>query len=252
MRVFREAFDYDFSRLDPTAAHIDPPSIAVYESLLAKGPDRASHPYLARVVDISESRLDWTLQIRSGARFHSGEICDSAAVVESLAALRMMHGDSRQLWYWDPVDTVVPLDDQTIRFRLHYPYRRLPSLLWGTHTAIFNRAAQLRDPVEFGSSIADGTGPYRLVSLDPSRLVAERLTSYPTIDIPGTRTDPGSLDRIEWLSIPDPAQRLAALLAGEVHALHGAPYSELAALQENPAFRFYEAGQASSMYLSLR
>ena len=36
--ILREAFDYEFSPLDPHAAHIDPPSVAVYETLIVKGP----------------------------------------------------------------------------------------------------------------------------------------------------------------------------------------------------------------------
>ena len=251
MKTLREAFDYRFSRLDPMGAHIDPPSVAIYESLLAKGPDRQPHSSLARVTQVSESQLVWTLQLRPGAQFHSGDTCDAPAVVDSLEALRWHTGADRQLWYWDPVDTVVPLDERTLRFTLHYPYRRLPSLLWGTHTAIFNRSAQLRDPDSFGVSVADGTGPYKLRSLSRERIVAERWDAYPGVVVPGTRGAFGSVDRIEWLSILDPRDRLTALLTGDVHCLHGPPYEELPSLEADPRFTVYEAGQASSMYLSL-
>ena len=70
-------------------------------------------------------------------RFHSGEACDAAAVLASLEHLRWSAFPGRQLWYWDPVDTVEPLDARTLRFRLHHPYARLPALLWGTHTAVY-------------------------------------------------------------------------------------------------------------------
>src|SRR5688572_19210457 len=39
--ILREAFDYEFSRLDPTGPHIDPCHLAVYELLMVKGPDWA-------------------------------------------------------------------------------------------------------------------------------------------------------------------------------------------------------------------
>ena len=45
--ILREAFDYPFSRLDPLGDHIDPPSVAIYETLLVKGPDWKGHPMLA-------------------------------------------------------------------------------------------------------------------------------------------------------------------------------------------------------------
>ena len=38
--ILREAFDYRFSRVDPAGgAHIDPPSVAIYDTLLVKGRD---------------------------------------------------------------------------------------------------------------------------------------------------------------------------------------------------------------------
>lgn len=249
MTALREGFDYAFSRLDPMAAHIDPPSVAIYETLLTKGLDRQAHPGLARVADISDSQLEWTLVLRDGARFHSGDPCDARAVVDSLEALRWHVPGSRQLWYWDPVDTVAAVDERTIRFRLQYPYRRLPALLWGTHTAVFNRAAQVERPDEFGVSLCDGTGPFRFERRSPGRIVASRFPGYP-----GPSGQPGyagELDSIEWLSIPDPKDRLDALIQGDLHCLHGVDYVDLPRLVEDSRFHVYEEPQPSNMYLSL-
>lgn len=251
MRVLREAFDYPFSRLDPMGAHIDPPSIALYDTLLVKGHDRRGHPCLARVAEISEDRLAWTLELRDGAVFHSGAVCDSRAVAESLDALRWHVPGDRQLWYWDPVDRVEPLDDRRLRFTLHHPYRRLPALLWGTHTAVFNRAAQLPHPDDFGVSICDGTGPFRLASLDADRIIAERVEGYPNLAVPGLPRGSSDLDRVEWLALPDPADRWEALRSGAVDCVHGIDYDRVHELADDPRFEVYEAGQASSMYLSL-
>ena len=119
--ILREAFDYRFSRLDPTGDHIDPPSVAVYETLLAKGPDGKPRPLLAQSWEISDDGLEWTLRLRPGARFHSGDRCDAFAAIEALEYLRFESFPDRQLWYWDPVDAVTALDDETLRFRLHHP-----------------------------------------------------------------------------------------------------------------------------------
>ena len=75
--TLREAFDYEFSRLDPTGAHIDPPSVALYETLIAKGPDWGPHPLLAEAWDVSEDGLEWRVRLRPGLRFHSGAPCDA-------------------------------------------------------------------------------------------------------------------------------------------------------------------------------
>lgn len=241
MAEFREAFDYPFSRLDPTSDHIDPPSVAVYETLLVKGTDGRARPGLASVARVADSGLEWDLRIRDGARFHSGAVCDARAVLESLDALRWQEGDHRQLWYWDPVDRVTVVDNQTLRFTLHHPYRRLSSLLWGTHSAIFNTSAQHADPDAFGVTQWDGTGPFRVQSFDDSRVVA-------------TRQDADrhqGVDRVVWVSILDPGDRVAALLTGEVHCLHSPGLEHIAELAGDPRFTVYEEVQPSNMYLSL-
>ena len=45
--ILHEGFDYPFSRLDPFGDHIDPPSVAIYETVVVKGPDGEAHPALA-------------------------------------------------------------------------------------------------------------------------------------------------------------------------------------------------------------
>ena len=171
--ILREAFDYPFSRLDPLGDHIDPPSVAIYETLLVKGPDWKGHPMLAERWDVSSDGLEWCVTLRPGLRFHSGASCDAAAVLAALEQLRNHAQPGRKLWYWDPVDTARAVDECTIVFRLHHPYSRLPALLWGTHTAVYNEALRARDDDGSGRTFADGTGPFRLVSWSPEQVVAE-------------------------------------------------------------------------------
>ena len=63
--ILREAFDYEFSTLDPFGAHIDPPSVAVYETLSAKGPDGGPHPALAESWDVAADGLEWRIRLRT-------------------------------------------------------------------------------------------------------------------------------------------------------------------------------------------
>lgn len=248
--ILREAFDYEFSRLDPHGAHIDPPSVAVYETLLVKGPDRQAHPLLGDIAGIDADGLRWRVRLRPGLRFHSGAVCDAAAVKRSLDALRGEAQPGRDLWYWDPVETVSAEDPLTLTFRLRHPYSRLPALLWGTHTAVYNEALR-RERDDFGRTLADGTGPYRLCSWSPERVTAERWDAYPGAPARFLRGERPRPERIEWISIVDEAERLAALDRGEVDCLHGPPLDQVAALCDDPRFVVVEHPQASSMYLAL-
>lgn len=249
MRVLREAFDYQFSSLDPMSAHVDPPAIAVYETLLVKGIDGHAEPGLGRVHRISDDGLSWTIKLRPGAAFHSGAPVTARAVIDSLNAVRWYFGDDRQLWYWDAVDDVLERGPDTVEFTLHHPYPRLTSLLWGTHTAIFNRELQLSTQSVFGETLADGTGPYRLVDKTFDRIVVERNPAYDSSWGSKALQSDAPVDRIEWYAMTDPADRADALCEGKVDVAHGLDASGIAKLGN--AFNIYRAPQGSNMYLGL-
>jgi len=249
--ILREGFDYEFSPLDPHGAHIDPPSVAVYETLLVKGPDWWGHSLLAASWQVSEDGLEWRVRLRPGLRFHSGAPCDADAVVASLEALRWNAQPGRQLWYWDPVDTVAAIDPSTLVFRLHYPYSRLPALLWGTHTAVYNERLRAAQTDDFGRALADGTGPFRLVSWSPERIVVEAWDEYPGAPAGFLQPGPRRIERIEWISYLDEGERLAALEQGDIDCLHGPPLDAVERLRDDPRFVVVEQPQASNMYLAL-
>lgn len=249
--ILREAFDYAFSDLSPLGAHIDPPSVAVYETLLAKGPDWGPHPFLAASWETSAGGLEWRVHLRPGLRFHSGAPCDAAAVLAALEQLRWEPQPGRALWYWDPVDAVFAEGSETLVFRLHYPYSRLPALLWGTHTAVYNERLRAEAGEDFGRRLADGTGPFRLASWSSERVVAEAWDGYPGAPAEFLRSGRGRLTAIEWISILDEDERLDALERGDVHCLHGPPLDQVERLRADPRFAVVEYPQASSMYLTL-
>jgi peptide/nickel transport system substrate-binding protein len=249
--ILREAFDYEFSRLDPHGAHIDPPSVAVYETVIVKGPDWQGHPLLCGGWTVSDDGLEWRVALRPRLRFHSGAVCDADAVLRALEALRTEAQPDRDLWYWDPVEALSVADDGMLVFRLRYPYARLPALLWGTHTAVYNDALRRERESEFGRTIADGTGPFRLVSWSPERVVAERWDAYPGAPAAFLEPGPRRLDGIEWVSILDEGERFAALERGEVDCLHGPPLGEVDQIRDDPRFTVVEHPQPSNMYLAL-
>ena len=144
------------------------------------------------------------------------------------STLRRHAQPGRQLWYWDPVDTVTAADERTLVFRLHHPYSRLPALLWGTHTAVYNEARRAADDDGLG---ADVRRRHRAV---PARLVVAGARRRGGVGrLPGCargflRPGPERLAGIEWISILDDRERLAALERGEVDCLHGPPLDEVA------------------------
>lgn len=239
--IYREAFEYQFSALSPDAAHVDPPAVAVYQTLLVRGPDGGPAPALAEAWSISDDEMAWDLRLAADRTFHSGAPVTATEVVSTLEALReeCLPGD-RQLWYWDPVARIDALDTRTIRFHLHHPYPRLFTLLWGTHTAIHEESERRLLADDFGRRRASGTGPYRLQSWDPQRihLVRDREPDH----------GPGSMV-FTWL--PTAADRCAALLEDEVDCAHALDAAGLAAIEGDPRFVTRRQPQPSNMYLAL-
>ncbi len=240
-----EIFEYRFTRLDPVGgAHIDPPSVAVYETLMVKGPDDQPMPGLASSWLVSPDGLTWRLGLRPEARFHSGDACDAQAVAAALERCRWGDGLTRQIWYWDPVDRVEVIDDTTIDIRLHYPYDRLPSLLWGTHTAICNSRRRDEMGDRFGQAGADGTGPYRLVSYSPDEVVTELSD---TLGVAAMRSAYAPR-RIRWLACPAEAERDQAVVnaaASVVRAVSPGRHDTTG------KWRYFEQPEASQIYLAL-
>lgn len=239
-----EIFEYLFTPLDPVMGdHIDPPSVAVYETLLTKGADGKPRPGLAASWTVSDDGMAWRLTLRDGARFHSGAICDANLVVEALELCRWANGLPRQVWYWDPVDSVRAIDDRTIEFRLLFPCARLPVLLWGTHTAIVNPRAWRQLGSDFGAVAADGTGAYRLVEYSADSVVVELAEFSTALALAGHPR------RIRWRSVPDEAQRVAYLDQPEVSAVRAVPLSRLT--PHDPRWRFDTQAENSQFYLAL-
>ncbi|CAB4939892.1 MAG: hypothetical protein F2842_04050 [Actinobacteria bacterium] len=239
-----EIFEYRFTRLDPVMGdHIDPPSVAVYETLLTKGADGKPRPGLAAAWTVSDDGMSWRLRLRDGARFHSGAICDAHLVVEALELCRWADGLPRQVWYWDPVDSVRAVDDRTVEFRLLFPCARLPVLLWGTHTAIVNPRTWRQLGSEFGAVTADGTGAYRLVEYSADSVIVELAGISTALALAGRPR------RIRWRSMPDEAERVASLEEPEVSAVRAVPLSRVT--PDDPIWRFDTQAENSQFYLAL-
>jgi peptide/nickel transport system substrate-binding protein len=235
----REVFEYPFSNLDPVdSEHVDPPAVAVFEPLLQRGAGGTPEPGLATDWDVSADGLTWRLGLRPGASFHSGDTCDAEAVARALAKCRWSEGWTRQLWYWDPVDEVRAAGE-AVEVTLHHPCVRLPSLLWGMHTAIFNVDRRWRSGEPFSAGSVDGTGPYRVVDAGEDRIAAVRAVGA---------ADP-SLG-LEWQAMPDRAARRSVLERRAADIIRDADPDWIDATLAAD-WRYIEHPESSQYYLAL-
>ncbi len=215
---------------------------AVFDTLVRRsGRDFVAH--LAARWELSEDARTWTFHLRAGVRFHDGTPCDADAVRQSL--IRMAREDkgytlgAPAVWrqYLGGAGIDVP-DARTVVVRLADPM------------------ADLLDVLEQGfivapSSFADhdagrhdhpvGSGPYRIVSANADEVRAERVEGHFA----------GAAENADlvWRREPDPARRLALLMAGEVQVANALDFHESKALADSGATRVEYLSPVAIIYL---
>jgi peptide/nickel transport system substrate-binding protein len=252
--ILREGYDYDFSRCDPTGAHVDPAWCAVYETATVVGPDGDLGPMIAESWDreTPESPV-WRFRIRPGLRFHGGDVCDATAVADALR----LHADPAEApinaFFWRNVKGIDADGDGNVLIELHEPSVGMPRLLRSWHSAIHDQASRRLAGEDFGRTTCDGTGPFRFVECTPgSHLDVARWDAYG-----GTKTNwetnhgPAYLDGIRWIPILDDRDRATALEDGLVDCIQNASFHDVDRLAANPDLQVIEFQQSALVYLGL-
>jgi glutathione transport system substrate-binding protein len=176
----------------------------MYEGLVrTSGAEPA--PLLASGWTQSADGLDWTFSLRQGVRFHDGAPLNAPAVVLSFQRLIDPASALAAAGKFKPViASVQALDDRTVRFRLARPYADFLILLGANQAAIVSPRAARAGTI---ATVADGTGPFRLVAWRPNVSVTEERNQDYWGAAPSLRT-------IRWLSSAEPSVLYMALRNG--------------------------------------
>ncbi len=216
----------DLSMLDPvwtTATNARNHGYLVYDTLWGQAADYSMQPQMVAGHTIENDGKQWTITLRDGLKFHDNEPVRARDVVPSIRRFAARDAFGQALI--DTTDELSVVDDKTFRFRLKRPFPLLPNALGKTGTpmpCIMPERLALTDPSKQVTEMV-GSGPFRFRAderVAGSRVVYERFDGYfPRADGPATFTaGPKQVhfDRVEWLTIADPATAASALLNGEV------------------------------------
>lgn len=201
------AWSIPLSSLDPhsTPSNFDPIYIGLaYDTLIVREADGSYSPMLAESWTF-EGADSLEMKLREGVTFHGGRAFDAEAV-------RLNHERASATERGAPlasaITSVEVVDDFTV-------VMTLGDAAGAAFGALSSMSGMMVNPDAFESDLAttaDGTGPYRVVEVDPGEGV-----SYERFDETWAPED-AKADEIEIVANSDSSQRLNQLLTGEADA----------------------------------
>jgi peptide/nickel transport system substrate-binding protein len=191
---------------------------------------------LATSWEISNDGTEYTFNLRHGVKFSDGTDFNADAVKYNFD--RFLDPDAPQFYdvanaYFDfirfvaDIKSVDVIDDFTIKITLNGPnYEFLRTGMEDCPSMYIISPAALQTYGDEGIPLHPiGTGPFKFVERDPS----VSTTLVRNDDYWG---EPAKVDTLIFRILEDPATRVNALLAGEVHAIQDPPWDEIEGLAD--------------------
>ena len=210
--TLRISVDQAASVIHPLLTRVNPEYMVtelLYSNLTRLKVDMSVEPDLAESWSANDALTQWTFKLRSGVKFHDGSPLTANDVVQSFKAILDPKNASPARNNVGPIADVIAADPLTAVFKLSTPYADFPVATAYTVARIIPASIATGD-FKTLSTTAVGTGPFKLSSYEPDRLiVVERNPDYYDAKRP-------YLDRVEIQVFPDTSAQTSALLAGDI------------------------------------
>ncbi len=202
---------------------------AVYNNLTEVHPSGEVIGELAESFEPSADAKTWTFRLRDGVTFHGGQSLEAADVAASINHHRGENSTSSAKGIVAPIVEIRVPDAKTVVFELDQGNADFPFILTDYHLVIGKASEGAID-----WETPNGTGGYTFVSHDPGvRMVLERNRDY-------WKEGRAHFDRVQLISIRDPAARMNALVTGEVDAISSVDIKSMSLLARAPEIEVME------------
>jgi peptide/nickel transport system substrate-binding protein len=246
----------DLRGIDPvfnTATYAMFHGYLVYDQLFALDSRGKPRPQMVESHEVSTDRKAYKFRLRSGMKFHDGSPVRALDAVASI--LRWKDRDVVGKAMFSAGAKLDVLDDLTFGLTLTQPFGLvLDALAKPTANALFVMPeAVARTPATAQISSAVGSGPFIFVKEEwraGEKAVYVRNPDY----VPRQEKPDGfaggkvvKVDRVEWLSMPDPNTAMSALTAGEIDYLQNPAMDTYPVLKADPKVRLVTVDPTGSM-----
>jgi peptide/nickel transport system substrate-binding protein len=236
----------DLATIDPvasTATFARNHGFLVYDQLYALDSNGEPRPQMIESEEVSADGRLWRFTLRDGLRFHDGNPVRAADAVASIRRWAQRDVVGRALAAATASMEVV--DDKTFTLALAQPFALVrQALARPTASALFIMPeAVAQTPATEQITSAVGSGPFIFRHEQwrvGDRAVYNRNPDYrPRSEAPNGLAGGkvAGVDRIEWLSLPDPATAMGALASGEIDYWELPPPDLLPVLDTMPNIR---------------
>lgn len=230
--------------LDPPEI-IDPSGINVIsqinESLFKVNAEEELEPWLASSYEKSADQTVWTLQLRKGVEFSTGQPLTSADVLFTLEAVRKSPVLGHQ---FEKVEDVQAPSPSTIVIKTKLPAPELPAelSLWGTGIVPDNYGDVSKK--EFAQHPV-GTGPFMFGPWKRGESITlEKNPGY-------WQSGQPFLDKVVVHTVASPESRVAQLKGGQLDVIDSPPWSQIEGIEATPGLAVGDYPLGNSHFLIL-
>ena len=226
----------------------------VYESLVMHDAAFNLVPGLAVAWKLVDP-LTWHFVLREGVTFHDGAPLTADDVVFSLDRARAPTAATADV-VQTSITGVQAVDARTVAITTARPELMLPAQIrfasilskrWAERHGVEAATRYDEDAGIYARDHANGTGPFVLAAHEPGRHTV--LVRNPRWW--GATEHPHNIDRIVWSVMPDPEERLRALLGGEVDFLQDPPLDRLERIRATPGLKLVQTWLPRVVFLGL-
>jgi peptide/nickel transport system substrate-binding protein len=223
----------------------------IYEPLIGRGKKLELVPALA--TDWKQtSPTTWRFNLRKNVRFHDGTPFTADDVIFSYGRAQDAGSDVKT--YVGSIKEIRKVDDHTVDMITSEPFPILPDVVtnWYIMSKKWSEENRATQPVDKRKGVentasfkANGTGPYRLRSREPSiRTTLQRNPSY-------WGKIEGNVQEVVFTPIGNPSTRVAALLSGEIDMMEPVPVQDIARVSANPNLKVLQGPELRTIFLGM-